>query len=80
MYEINYNIVKPQPTYAELIHVVDYPNNLPDRNETFTKYSPYLTQFDGIGMVDMKEQQHPAMIERQKEYMLRKITTQPCNS
>ena len=56
IYGINYNGVKPRPTFEEFINFVDYPVNYPDRSATFTRESPLLTQFDGIGMMELQEQ------------------------
>ena len=37
IYGINYNGVKPRPTFEELINCVDYPVKYPDRSATFYK-------------------------------------------
>ncbi|MFM7978228.1 MAG: hypothetical protein ACKPKO_02840 [Candidatus Fonsibacter sp.] len=55
IYGINYNGVKPRPTYEELINVEDYPVKNPDRTPTFIRDSPLLTQLDGIGMMEFEE-------------------------
>ena len=47
IYGINYNEVKPRPTFEELINFVDYPVKYPDRSATFTSESPLLTYFIG---------------------------------
>ena len=57
IYGINYNGVKPRPTFEELIKLVDYPVKFPDKSATFTRESPLLTQFDGIGMMELQEQE-----------------------
>ena len=57
IYGINYNGVKPRPTFEEFINCVDYPVKYPDRSATFTRDSPLLTQFDGIGMMELQEQE-----------------------
>ena len=54
---INYNGVKPRPTYEELFIVEDYIVKYPERSATFTRASPALTQFDGIGMLELPEQE-----------------------
>ena len=70
---INYNGVKPRPTYEELINVEDYPVKYPDRSATFTRDSPLLTQFDGIGMMELQEKEQGEIAERQKDDMIRQI-------
>ena len=67
------NGVKPRPTYEELINVEDYPVKYPDRSATFTRDSPLLTQFDGIGMIQFKEQEQGEIAERQKDDIIRQI-------
>ena len=55
IYGINYARVKPRPTYAELINFEDYPVKYPDKSATFTRDSQLLTQFDGLGMMELEE-------------------------
>ena len=57
VYGINYNGVKPRPTYTKLITFVDYPVKYPDRSASFTRDSQLLTQFDGIGVIELQEQE-----------------------
>ena len=52
---INYNGVRPRPTYEELINFEDYPIKYPDRTATFIRDSPLLTQLDGLGMMELEE-------------------------
>jgi len=73
IYGINYNGVKPRPTFEELIHFVYYPVRYPDRSATFTRESPLLTQFDGIVMMELQEQEQRENAERQKDDMIRQI-------
>ena len=56
IYGINYVGLKPRPTYEDLMNFEPYSVKYPDRSATFTRYSPLLTQFDGIGMMELKEQ------------------------
>ena len=56
IYGINFNGVKPRPTDEELINLKDCPFKYPDRSATFTRESPLLTEFDGIGMMEFQEQ------------------------
>ena len=73
IYGINYNGVKPRPTYEELINVEDYPAKYPDRSATFSRDSPLPTQFDGMGMMELQEQEQRLLVERQHEDMIRQI-------
>ena len=70
---INYNGVKPRPTDEELINLKDYHFKYPDRSATFTRDSPLLTQFDGIGMTELQEQEQREVAERQTDDMIRQI-------
>ena len=70
---INYNGVKPRPTDEEMINIKDYTFKYPDRSATFTRDSPLLTQFDGIGMIEFKEQEQGEIAERQKDDIIRQI-------
>ena len=72
IYGINYNGVKPRPKYEELIHVEDYPVKYPDRSAT-TRDSPLLTQFDGIGLLELQEPEQGEIAERQKDDMIRQM-------
>ena len=45
----------------------------PDRTATWTRDSPLLTQFDGIGMMDMAELEQQEKIERYKEDITKQI-------
>ena len=73
IYGINYKGVKPRPPFEELINFVDYPVKYPDRSATFTRASPLLTQFYGIGMMELQEQEQREIAERQKDDMIRQI-------
>ena len=73
IYGINYSGVKPRPTSEELINCVDYLVKYPDRSATFTRVSPLLIQFDGIGMMELQEQEQREIAERQKDDMIRQI-------
>ena len=73
IYGINYNGVKPRPTYEELINFEDYPITYPDRTTTFTRASPLLTQLDGIGMMEMEEMARRENIEKYKDDFIRQI-------
>ena len=64
IYGINYNGVTNSDTVQELIMFVDYPVKYPDRSATFTRESPLLTQFDGIGMMALQEQEQREIAER----------------
>ena len=73
IFGINYNGVKPRPTFEELINFEDYPIKYPDRTATFTRDSPLLTQLDGIGMMELEEMERNEKIERYKDDLIRQI-------
>ena len=73
MYGINYNDVRPPPTYEELLNFVEYSLQYLDRTATITRDSPLLTQLDGIGMRELEEQQRREMVDWKKEDMIREI-------
>ena len=73
IYWININGVKPRPFFEELMHFEAYPVKYPDRPATFSRDSPLLTQFDGMGMMELLEQEQRELVERQKEDMIRQI-------
>ena len=68
IYGIDYNGVKPRPTYKKPITCFEfYPVKYPDRSATFTRESPLLTQFDGIRMMELtKSNKKRDNAERQK--------------
>ena len=57
IYGIMYTGLKPRPTYEELMNFEDYPVTYPDTSATLTRDSPLLTQVDGIGMMELEEQE-----------------------
>ena len=63
---INYNGVEPRPTFDKLINFEAYPVKYPDRPATFSRDSPLLTQFDGMGIMELLEQEQRKIAERQK--------------
>ena len=73
IYGINYNGVKPRPPFEELNVSGAYPVKYPDRSATFSRDSPLLTQFDGMGMMELQEQEQRELVETQKEVMIRQI-------
>ena len=57
IFGINYTGVKPCPTYADLFNFEDYLVKYPATSATFARDSPLLTQYDGIGMMELEEQE-----------------------
>ena len=57
IYGINYTGLKPRPTYAKLINFEDYLVKYLATSATFARDSPLLTQYDGIGMMELEEQE-----------------------
>ena len=72
---MNYNGVKPRPTYDKIIISEAYPAKYPDRSATFTRDSPLLTQFDGIRMLKLEKQEHTEIVKILHEDMIRQIAT-----
>ena len=56
-----------------LINCEDYTTTYPDKLATFTRDSPLLTQFDGIGMMELEEQEKREFVERRNEDMIMQI-------
>ena len=59
-YDINYNGLKERQTYEEIINYLQTEQEIiryPERTAKRIRESPYLTQLDGDGLVDMEEQQ-----------------------
>ena len=73
IYGINYAGLKPRPTYEYRFNFEPYFVKYPDRSATFTRDSPLLTQFDGIGIMELQEQEQREIDERQKEDMIRQM-------
>ena len=72
---MNYNGVKPRPTYDKIIISEAYPVKYPDRSATFTKDAPLLTQFDGIRMLEFEKQEQTEIVKILNEDMIKKIAT-----
>ena len=68
--------LRKRPTYNE---VVDYLENdqpvikYPNRNATFLRNSPYLSQFDGDSWIDLEEQENNINKEKLKEMEVKRI-------
>ena len=63
--------LSPVLLYEDLINFEHYSVKYPDRSAIFTRDSPLLTQFDGIGMMELQEQEQREIAERQQEDMIR---------
>ncbi len=62
--------------YEEIVDYLEHGQEkirYPNRRAKQMRESPYLTQLDGEGMMDMHVQQLNAMKEQQKEHAIRKI-------
>ena len=75
IFGINYNGVKPRPTYEEFINFVDYPVKFLDRSASFARDLPLLTQLEGAGMMESEELERREIIERHKADMIRLTAT-----
>ena len=57
IFGINAIEYKPRPTYEDIISCFDYAVKYLGRSATFTRGSPLVTQFDGLGMMELEEQE-----------------------
>ena len=59
--------LRERPSYEKLMAVLraDYPLHLPNRDAYFLRNSIYMTQFDGVGMLDNVEEQQDNLLEQQ---------------
>ena len=64
IFGIKYNRLHKRPTFEELISYTGPKVTYPVGSATISRDSPYLTQLDGIGMMELDEQQRRKMIER----------------
>ena len=52
--------LRRKPTYNEVINYLEFEQpkiKYPNRNATFLRNSPYLSQFDGDSWIDLEEQE-----------------------
>ncbi len=68
--------LRKRPTYNEVIYylendqpIIKYPN----RDATFIRNSPYLSQFDGDSWIDLEEQEQNINKEKLKEIEVNRI-------
>ena len=74
--QTKYNGLHKRDTYEEIIdylfnkqQTIRYPNRLARR----MRESPYLTQLDGEGMMEIRDQQEEAMKEQEMEHRIREL-------
>ena len=70
--------LRRKPTYDELINYLELKQpkiKYPNRNATFLRNSPYLSQFDGDSWIDMEEQQNNINKEKLKEMEVQRIAS-----
>ena len=73
IYGINYNGVKPRRMFEELTNFEADHVKYPDTPATLSRDSPLLTQFDGMGMIEVQEQERQELVEKQNEERIRQI-------
>ena len=65
-----------RPHFDELVNYIEYKQpkiHYPNRDATFLRNSPYLSQFDGDSWIDLEEQQNNMLKEKLIENELMKI-------
>jgi hypothetical protein len=70
--------LRRKPTYNELINYLEFEQpkiKYPNRNATFLRNSPYLSQFDGGSWIDLEKQENDINKEKMKEVEVRRIAT-----
>jgi hypothetical protein len=73
-----YNGLKKRDTYEEIIDYLQDKQQVtkyPDRWAKRIRESPYLTQLDGEGMLEIRDQQEEAMKEQEKEHRIREMVS-----
>ena len=67
--------LRKRPTYNELINYLEFEQpkiKFPNRDATFLRNSPYLSQFDGQSWIDLEKQENDINKERMKEMEIRR--------
>ena len=75
---MNYNGLKKQPTYNELINYIGEKQEkikYPNRDATFIRNSPYLSQFDGDSVLDLQEQENKINKKKLMEIEIKKLAS-----
>ena len=70
--------LRRKPTYNELINYLEFEQpkiKYPNRNATFLRNSPYLSQFDGDSWIDLEEQENNINKEKLKEMEVRRLAS-----
>ena len=70
--------LRRKPTYNELINYLEFEQpkiKYPNRNATFLRNSPYLSQFDGDSWIDLEEQENNINKEKLKEMEVRRVAS-----
>ncbi len=71
--------LRRKPTFNELINYLEFEQpkiKYPNRDATFLRNSPYLSQFDGDSWIDLEEQENNITKEKLKEEEVKKIVSE----
>jgi len=61
--------LRKKPTYNELINYLEFEQpkiKFPNRDATFLRNSPYLSQFDGQNWIDLEKQENDISKENER--------------
>jgi hypothetical protein len=78
--QVNFTGLRKRPNYEEIVEELNDPDNkgklkLPNRNAKQLRDSHFLTQLDGINMVELQEQSLNHQKEIEKEHIIREIAS-----
>jgi hypothetical protein len=78
--QVNFTGLRKRPNYEEIVEELNDPDNkgklkLPNRNAKQLRDSHFLTQLDGISMVELQEQSLNHQKEIEKEHIIREIAS-----
>ena len=74
-----YNGLRQRPRFDEMVEFIKYEQpfiKYPDRRAKQLRESPYLTQLDGEGYMEMQHQQEQEMTEKETELAIRRIASE----
>lgn len=79
--QVNFTGLRRRPNYEEIVEELEEPKNkgklkLPNRNAKQIRDSHFLTQLDGISMVELQEQSFNHQKEVEKEHRIREAAYQ----
>ena len=72
---MDYNTVTKRPTSDEMIHYSIPKSEYHGKAAAISRASQYLTELDGIDMLELEDQRRRGMIERQEEDVIKQIAS-----